>query len=64
MLAQPRVTGRQTLIAPPEAHALQDLRRGAHPANWFPRKMASRVRTHGPDARARRRRKGHAKPAH
>eukprot|EP00969_Alexandrium_andersonii_P047709 2093650-Alexandrium_andersonii.AAC.1 len=32
VLAQPRVTGGQTLIAAPEAHALQDLGRGAHPA--------------------------------
>eukprot|EP00969_Alexandrium_andersonii_P185722 8206645-Alexandrium_andersonii.AAC.1 len=28
----PWATGRQTLVAAPEAHALQDLGRGAHPA--------------------------------
>eukprot|EP00969_Alexandrium_andersonii_P044972 1974597-Alexandrium_andersonii.AAC.1 len=35
MLAQPRVAGRQALVAAPEAHALQDLGRGAHPTGRF-----------------------------
>eukprot|EP00969_Alexandrium_andersonii_P046988 2061577-Alexandrium_andersonii.AAC.1 len=35
VLAQPRATCGQTLVAAPEAHMLQDLGRGAHPAGRF-----------------------------
>eukprot|EP00969_Alexandrium_andersonii_P186700 8249093-Alexandrium_andersonii.AAC.1 len=37
VLAQPRVASRHALAAAPEAHALQDLRRGAHPTGWCSR---------------------------
>eukprot|EP00969_Alexandrium_andersonii_P054146 2383524-Alexandrium_andersonii.AAC.1 len=35
VLAQPRVASRQALVAAREAQALQNLRRGAHPAGWL-----------------------------
>eukprot|EP00969_Alexandrium_andersonii_P165858 7329203-Alexandrium_andersonii.AAC.1 len=61
---QPRVTGRQTLVAAPEAHALQDLGRGAHPVGRSSHWQAPGARTHRPDARASWHLDSHAKPAH
>eukprot|EP00969_Alexandrium_andersonii_P093476 4128239-Alexandrium_andersonii.AAC.1 len=64
MLVQHRVTGGQTLAAAPEAHALQELRRGAHPAGRFSHWEAPGARTRRPGARASWRWGRHAKPAH